>query len=138
MPPLRVVVDPNVLISFLIGKRIKALQPLFYDKRFVIIMDDLLLDELDQVARRPKFRKYFPVKEVDELVYVIELNSERHAAATKIEPVSRDAADDYLLSLCKRTKAHVLLTGDDDLLVLEKHGRTRIMNARTFVDEHLK
>jgi len=138
MPQLRVVVDPNVLVSFLIGKRIKALQPLFYDKRFIVIMDDLLLDELDQVARRPKFRKYFPAKKVDELVYVLELNAELHAAATAIEPVSRDAADDYLLSLCKRTKAHVLITGDDDLLVLEKHGRTRIVTARTFVEEHLK
>jgi len=138
MPQLRVVVDPNVLISFLIGKRIKALQPLFYDKRFIVILDNLLLDELDQVARRPKFRKLFPVKKVDELVYVLELNSEIHAAPTSIEAVSRDAADDYLLALCKRTKAHVLITGDEDLLVLEKHGRTRIMNTRTFVNEHLK
>lgn len=138
MPALRVVVDPNILVSFLIGKRIKRLQPLFYDKRFVVIMDDLLFDELDQVARRPKFRKYFPVEKVDELVYLIELNAELHAAATSIEAVSRDAADDYLLSLCKRTKADVLLTGDEDLLVLEKHGRTRIMNARKFTDEFLK
>lgn len=126
-----------MLISFLIGKRIKALQPLFYDKRFVVILDSLLLDELDQVARRPKFRKLFPVKKVDELVYVLELNSEIHPAPTKIEAVSRDAADDYLLSLCKRTKADVLLTGDEDLLVLEKHGRTRILGPREFVREHL-
>jgi putative PIN family toxin of toxin-antitoxin system len=138
MPALRVVVDPNILVSLLIGKRIKKLQPLFYDKRFVVIMDDLLFDELDQVARRPNFRKYFPVEKVDELVYLIELNAELHAAATSIEAVSRDAADDYLLSLCKRTKADVLLTGDEDLLVLEKHGRTRIMNARKFTDEFLK
>lgn len=138
MPALRVVVDPNILVSLLIGKRIKKLQPLFYEKRFVVIMDDLLFDELDQVARRPKFRKYFPVEKVDELVYLIELNAELHAAATSIEAVSRDAADDYLLSLCKRTKADVLLTGDEDLLVLEKHGRTRIMNARKFTDEFLK
>jgi len=32
----------------------------------------------------------------------------------------------------------VLLTGDKDLLVLGKHGRTRIMNARAFVKEFLK
>ena len=138
MALLRVFVDPNILISFLIGKRIKALQPLFYDERFIVIMDDLLLDEFDQVARRPKFRKFFPTTKVDELVYVIELNSELYAAATVIKPVSRDAADDYLLDLCKRAKAHVLVTGDDDLLVLEKYGRTRIMNARSFTDEFLK
>ena len=137
MPPLRVVVDPNVLISLLIGKRITALQELFYDSRFVVIVDDLLLDELDQVARRPKFRKYFPPKKVDELVYVLELNCEKHAAATSIQPVSRDPADDYLLSLCKRTKADVLLTGDDDLLVLKKHGKTRILKPAAFKKEFL-
>jgi predicted nucleic acid-binding protein len=56
MPSLRVVVDPNVLISLLIGKRIIALAQLFHDPRFRVIVDDLLLDELDRVARRPKFR----------------------------------------------------------------------------------
>jgi putative PIN family toxin of toxin-antitoxin system len=138
MRPLRVVVDPNVLVSFLIGKRIKALQPLFYDKQFVVILDTLLMDELDQVARRPKFRKLFPVKKVDELVYVLELNAEIHPPPRRIESVSRDAADDYLLSLCKRTKADLLITGDDDLLVLEKHGHARILSARNFTDEYLK
>ena len=137
MPPLRVVVDPNVLVSLLIGKRITALQELFYDSRFVVIVDDLLLDELDQVARRPKFRKYFPARKVDELVYVLQLNSEQHAAATSIQPVSRDPADDYLLSLCKRTKADVLLTGDADLLVLEIHGKTRILKPAAFKKEFL-
>ena len=67
-----------------------------------------------------------------------ELSPELHAAATSIEAVSRDAADDCLLSLCKQTKADVLLTGDDDLLVLEKHGKARIMNARMFAGEYLR
>lgn len=57
MPTLRVVVDPNVLVSLLIGKRIKGLDRLFRDKAFTVILDDMLLDELDQVARRSKFRK---------------------------------------------------------------------------------
>ncbi|HRN38358.1 MAG: hypothetical protein M9900_13465 [Flavobacteriales bacterium] len=57
MPTLRVVVDPNVLVSLLIGTRIKGLDRLFRDKAFTVILDDMLLDELDQVARRSKFRK---------------------------------------------------------------------------------
>ncbi len=137
MEPLRVVVDPNILISYLIGKRMVELQPLFYDPRFRVVMDDLLLDELDSVSRRPKFRKHFPTDKVDELVYLLEMKGDLLAAATEIASVSRDPADDYLLALCKRGKAHVLLTGDDDLLVLKKHGRTRIMNARAFVKEFI-
>jgi len=137
MRPLRVVVDPNILISLLIGKRIAELQFLFYDPRFQVVLDNLLLDELDSVSRRPKFRKHFPTEKVDELVYLLETKGEVLAAATRIASVSRDPADDYLLDLCKRGKAHVLLTGDDDLLVLEKHGRTRILNARAFVKEFI-
>ncbi len=137
MRPLRVVVDPNVLISLLIGKRIVALATLFHDPRFQVIVDSLLLDELDQVARRPKFKKLFPVEKVDELVYLLERTAEILPAGAAIKAVSRDPADDYLLDLCKRAKARVLLTGDADLLVLGKYGRSRIMAPSAFVAEFL-
>lgn len=137
MKPLRIVVDPNVLVSLLIGKRVAALTVIFHDERFQVIMDELLLDELDGVARRPKFRKYFPPEKVDGLVYLIERNAEILPASTGLERISRDPADDYLLDLCKRGKAKVLLTGDDDLLVLKVHGPTRIMSPKQFVTELL-
>lgn len=137
MPSLRVVVDPNVLISLLIGKRIVALAQVFHDPRFQVIVDDLLLDELDQVARRPKFKKLFPAEKVDELVYLLERTAEILPAGIDIKAISRDPADDYLLDLCKRAKARLLLTGDEDLLVLGKHGRTRIISPRAFVTEFL-
>jgi predicted nucleic acid-binding protein len=55
----------------------------------------------------------------------------------RIEAISRDPDDDYLLALAKAAKAQVLLTGDKDLLVLEKHGRTSIMNVNAFVKQYL-
>jgi putative PIN family toxin of toxin-antitoxin system len=77
------------------------------------------------------------VDKVDELVYVLEQCAEILPAATAIKPVSRDPADDYLLDLSKRGKAHLLITGDEDLLVLKKHGRTRIISPAQFVSEFL-
>lgn len=138
MKPLRVVVDPNVLISLLIGKRVTAIAQIFHDARFQIITDDLLLDELDGVARRPKFRKHFPPEKVDQVVYLLEQNAEILPPATDFRRISRDPADDYLLDLCKRGKATILVTGDNDLLVLEKHGSTRILSPRQFVDEFIQ
>jgi len=44
----------------------------------------------------------------------------------------RDAADDYLLSLAKTSRAHFLVTGDKDLLVIGKIGKCRIVDAATF------
>ncbi len=137
MKVIRVVVDANVLVSLLIGKRIAVLTTIFHEPRFHVIIDSLLLDELDRVARRPKFSKLFPPEKVDEMVFVLEQSTEILPAATAIKPVSRDPADDYLLDLSKRGKAHVLITGDDDLLTLKKHGRTRILSPREFVTEFL-
>jgi len=137
MKPLRVVVDPNVLVSLLIGKRIAPLITVFQDPRFLVVTDDLLLDELDGVARRPKFRKYFPPEKVDEVVYLIERSAEILPSSWEPKRISRDPADDYLLDLCARAKAKVLLTGDEDLLVLKKHGRTRILSPKEFIAEFL-
>ena len=53
-------------------------------------------------------------------------------------PICRDAKDDFLLALAKSAKADLLVTGDEDLLVLKKYGRTRIVTPATFVKEHLK
>lgn len=137
MRVLRIVVDANVLVSLLIGKRLAVLTTLFHDPRFHVVIDTLLLDELDGVARRPKFEKFFPLEKVDELVYVLEQCAEILPAATVIKPVSRDPADDYLLDLCKRGRAHILITGDEDLLVLKKYGRTRILSPAAFISEFL-
>lgn len=136
MKPLRIV-DPNVLVSLMIGKRVASLITIFHDPRFQVVTDDLLLDELDGVARRPKFRKYFPAENVDKMVYLIERTAEILPAALEAESISRDPADDYLLYLCKRGKAKILLTGDEDLLVLKKYGRTKILSPKEFVDEFL-
>ena len=44
-----------------------------------------------------------------------------HVTLPKVIPaISRDPDDDYLLALAKVGKADILITGDKDLLVLEK------------------
>lgn len=137
MKRLKVVVDPNLLVSMLIGKRVSEVLSIFNDKRFSVVVHAELIGEFEYVARRTKFRKYFPEHVVD--AFVLKLNEECAMIQTglKVDKISRDPDDDYLLALCKAAKAHVLLTGDDDMLVLEKHGRTRIMNARAFVNGYM-
>ena len=62
-----------------------------------------------------------------------------HVTLPKVIPaISRDPDDDYLLALAKVGKADILITGDKDLLVLEKYGRTRVLNARAFAEEFLR
>lgn len=137
MKRLQVVVDPNLIISLLIGKRVSKLLSVFSDERFEVVLHEELLGEFEEVARRTKFRKYFPEAAVD--AFIAQLRSEGRVIdrVLVVEKVCRDPDDDYLLALAKAAKADVLLTGDADLLVLGKHGRTRILNVRAFVKEYL-
>lgn len=137
MKRIRIVVDPNLIVSMLIGKRASAVLGIFKDHRFEMVVHDELLGEFEEVARRTKFRKYFPENVVDALLMRLRTDGTIIHGKLRIERISRDPDDDYLLALSKTAKAHVLLTGDEDLLVLEKYGRTRIMNARAFVKEYL-
>jgi putative PIN family toxin of toxin-antitoxin system len=61
MPRARVklVVDTNVLISWLIGKRLRELDALLVAERFQLCFSTRALAELAEVTRRPKMRKYF-------------------------------------------------------------------------------
>ena len=137
--PLRVVVDVNILISFLIGKRLGGFLALLREGEFLLLVSSPLLAELVDVAARPKFRKHFPVEFAHQLAITLAEAGELVDAATASPtPLSRDPKDDYLLLMAKKGKADVLVTGDKDLLVMERYKDTAIMNAKTFTDAYLK
>lgn len=52
---------------------------------------------------------------------------------TNVE-LSRDAKDNYLLALAIDAEADYLVTGDDDLRVLERIGKTKIVRMGEFVE----
>jgi uncharacterized protein len=134
---MRVVADCNVLISILIGGRLQGLREHLLGGSVVLIVSDRLLKEVRDVGDRSHLHKYFDQKKLEWFIDLVGEVAVRVKDPDTAPAISRDPDDDYLLALCKAAKVHVLLTGDKDLLVLEKHGRTRIMNARTFIKEYL-
>lgn len=55
--PVRVVVDTNVFISFLIGKRLRALFDVIVQGNVQLVVSQQLIRELEMTAMDPKFRK---------------------------------------------------------------------------------
>ena len=116
---IRVVVDPGVFISGLIGRRGGApdlVVRAFADDRIEVIASPLLLAELEQVLRRPKFRRHVDERVVREYVERIE----RHATVVD-DPhdrpkVTRDPKDDYLVALARQEGVDAIVSGDRDLL----------------------
>ena len=136
--PQRVVVDVNILISFLIGKRLGEFLNLLRDGEFLLLVSAPLLAEFVDVTARPKFRKHFPVEFAHQLAMTLaEAGELVEVAATSPSPLSRDPKDDYLLLMAKKGKAHVLVTGDSDLLDLGGFGSTRILCGRSFTGKYL-
>jgi putative PIN family toxin of toxin-antitoxin system len=50
------------------------------------------------------------------------------------KPVCRDRDDDTVLATAVAGKADIILTGDDDLLVLGEYNGVRILSPRRFVE----
>ena len=56
---IRVIVDVNIWISFLIGRRLQRIFDVLVRPQITLIFSKELLDELCAVTQRPKFKKYF-------------------------------------------------------------------------------
>lgn len=112
---IKVIFDTNVWISFLIGKRLSFIKNYIADGQILIVINQQLLNEIKDVTRREKLKKYFPRESVNEFIELLETIAE----PIEIKPthfINRDPKDNFLLDLIDFSKADYLVTGDKDLL----------------------
>lgn len=128
----RIIIDTNLWISFLLTKEMATLDLLFLSGRITILFSDELLDEFITVAARPKFKKYFKEADLHELLTQIHTTGELVKVKSTVT-ICRDAKDNFLLSLAKDGKASYQVTGDKDLLELNKVGKTGIVTVKVFL-----
>lgn len=131
-PAVKVIIDTNLWISFLIGKRLERLRDLIVDSTIQPIFSKQSIDEIVLVTRRPKLQKYFSTQKVDELIVFLK-NIGLFIDTQSVVTVCRDPKDNYLLALAKDAKADFLITGDQDLLVLKSFEGTEIITYRDFL-----
>ncbi len=130
----RVIVDTNLWISFLLTKDFSTLDKLFADGSITLLFSQELLDEFIEVARRPKFKKYFSLNDLQDLLQELSLRAE-FIAVTSTVNACRDPKDNFLLSLAVDGKATHLITGDKDLLDLENYKGTKIVTITAYLSE---
>ncbi|MCH8069742.1 MAG: putative toxin-antitoxin system toxin component, PIN family [Candidatus Marinimicrobia bacterium] len=132
--PLRVAIDTNIWISFLIGKTLVGLDEKIANDQVVILFSDELFNELIEVLHRPKFSKYFTRENIVELIELIHHRAE-WIDIKKHFTDCRDSKDNFLLDLCFSGKGDFLVTNDQDLLVLNPFRNTRIIHYEEFNQE---
>src|SRR3989344_6624316 len=128
---IKVIFDTNVWISFLIGKCLSVLTKYISDGSITIVINQQLLDEIKEVTRREKLKKYFPKERVSELIQLLETIALRIEVKPK-HFINRDPKDNFLLDLIDYSKANYLVTGDKDLLAHNPFKTARILAPGDF------
>ena len=132
-PPkrMKIILDTNIWISFVIGKRLNEVERILKSSYIEVFVCEKLIREVNDTLLKPKLRKYVSA----ERKYVL-LNYMAACSLTLVYEQtirSRDANDDYLLDLAQLIDADYLITGDNDLLVLQQHYQTKIINFNDFL-----
>lgn len=116
----RAVLDPGVLVSALItptGTAAKLLRAA-REGSFDLLISRLLLEELETVLRREKFRRYLDLDEVSAAMRLLLDEGRMIEDPTGSPPVAcSDPADDYLITLA-HSQGAALVSGDRHLLEL--------------------
>lgn len=130
---MKVIIDTNLWISFLIGHQTQLVRRMLTDLRFDVYVCDQLIKEICDVASREKIRRRITPADMEDLLTII------HAfcqfAVIKAEAPSsaiRDPKDLHLLLLAETIGADYIVSGDADLTDLRQHQQTRIVKLADF------
>lgn len=135
---MRIILDTNIWVSFLIGHRLLDIQKIVVDERFEVIVCPQLIGEIIDVSDRDKIRKYILPADTADLLRIIRAFC--NMVEIEVDAVSeiRDPKDLYLLSLAEKIDADYIISGDADLTTLGEHGNTKIITLSEFRDLYLK
>lgn len=133
MTKTRVVIDTNVFISALLIKKSVPFQVVnLAFKKGTILYSDATFSELKQVLSRRKFDKYLTSEEKN--IFLVKFINESESVEIKEEiKACHNAKDDKFLELAVNGNADFIVTGDDDLLVLNPFREIEIITPEVFV-----
>ncbi len=130
---MKIIIDTNLWISFMLGRKVTTMRTLLTYPTLEIYVCRELLDEFYDVSSREKIRKYIRPEDLDDTLKLIHLYGKYVVIRTQSKSKIRDEKDLYLLSLANTINANYIVTGDKDLLVLEKHNHTKIITITEFM-----
>ena len=136
---MRVVADANILVSAALGRSPQSpsvrIIDAALDGRIELVMSPALLKEIADVLSRPRIRKRLSAE--DAQLFLADVVAQVVMMADPVDPpmVCRDPDDDYLVALAMLAGAEVLVSGDDDLLVVEPaRAGVEVITPRQLVD----
>lgn len=130
---MKVIIDTNLWISFLIGHQTQFVRRILTDLRFDVYVCRQLIEEIRDVASRDKISRHVNAVEVEDLLAIIQAFCQFTTIDAEIAPSAvRDPKDLYLLALADTIGADYIVSGDADLTDLSQHNQTKIIKLADF------
>jgi putative PIN family toxin of toxin-antitoxin system len=134
MNNLRFVIDTNILISaILINSSTPDYAYKKAKKQRKILFSELTFEELRKIIIRHKFDKYILPKTRHEFINKLRKESEFIDIVEEIKEC-RDEKDNKFLELAVSGNADFIITGDNDLLVLNPFRNIKIITPKSFLE----
>lgn len=131
---MKIILDCNIWISFLIGHDAHLIQRILTDIRFDVYICDELLEEIHDVSSRAKIRNRISDEELDDFFRIIYAFCRMARIEQKAQSVICDPKDLYLLSLAESIGADYIVSGDADLLDLKQYQQTKMLRLVEYAD----
>ena len=129
---MKIILDCNIWISFLLGKQHSLLKKVLTDMRFDVYVCREFMQEIVDVACRDKIRKRVSEEELKQLLRIIDAYCYYEEISVQVVSGVRDPKDLYLLAFAQEIAADYIVSGDKDLTDLECHQQTKIIKLADF------
>lgn len=130
----RYVFDANAIVSALLLPG--SIPRRAFDKaceQGQLLLSELVINELDDVLRRPRLEKY--IREDERIHFLVALLREAYIVrVTETVSDCRDPNDNKYLALAHQAEAACIITGDKDLLDLHPYRGIAILTPRQFLN----
>ena len=128
---MRAVFDTNVLVAaFLTEGVCSTLLVRARRRECELILSTDIIQELERILRKKFALSESETSDVRRVL--VEATKEVCQKVEPIAPVCRDPDDDRILACALQVHADYIVTGDEDLLVLERHAAIHIVRPRDF------
>lgn len=136
----RVIVDTSTLVSAALRAdstpRLALKTAL---ELFELCLSEGTLSELETVLARPKFARYAPAEALRAFIESVRAEGSMFSVSAadleKVEPRCRDTEDHHILALAKVAEVDLIVSSDQDLLVLHPWRGIPILTPVQFVSE---
>lgn len=130
---MKVIIDTNLWISFLIGHQTQLVRRMLTDLRFDVCVCSRLIEEIRDVASREKISRRVNTADVEDLLAIIHAFCQFVTIEAEVAPAAvRDPKDLYLLALADTIGADYIVSGDADLTDLSQYNQTKIIKLADF------